>query len=189
MIRRLTYQDIDGVAQLHKQELSGFLPELGFKFLKKFYKATFTIPEIFIFVIKENDHICGFATGIPRTKGLYTKVIFTDVFGFGIILLRYFITHPASLVKFIKLLAYPGFSEDGPELLTIAIGKKYRGRGWGRKLFHKTVAEFRKKGIQYFRISVYDRLPSNGFYKKMGCRKEKSFEFLGEKMNYYSYSL
>lgn len=189
MIQRLQEKDIDEVAKLHKEELSGFLPELGFKFLKKFYKATFTIPEIFIFVIKENDHICGLVTGIPRTKGLYKKILFTDIFGFGILLMNYFITHPPSLVKFIKLLAYPGFSEDGPELLTIAIGKKYRGRGWGRKLFEMVRQEFHKMGITRFKISAYDRLPSNGFYKKMGCRKERSFEFLGEKMNYYSYSL
>lgn len=189
MIRRLRYQDINAVADLHKEELSGFLPELGFKFLKKFYSAALSIPEIFIYVAKENDHICGFVMGIPRTKGLYTKVIFTDVFGFVTILLRYFITHPTSLVKFIKLLAYPGFSEDGPELLTIAIGKKYRGRGFGRKLFEMVIQEFHKMGITRFKVSAYARLPSNGFYKKMGCKKETSFDFLGEKMNYYKYEI
>mgnify|MGYP001593933564 CR=1 FL=1 len=189
MIQKLQEKDIDEVAQLHKQELSGFLPELGIGFLKKFYKATLSVPEMFIFVIKANDHICGFVMGIPRTKGLYKKVILTDIFGFGILLMNYFITHPTSFMKYIKLLAYPGFSKDSPELLTIAIGKKYRGRGFGRKLFHKTVAEFRKKGIPYFRISAYDRLAANGFYKKMGCRKETSFEFLGEKMNYYRYEV
>lgn len=189
MIRRLTYQDIDEVAQLHKQELSGFLPELGIGFLKKFYVATLHIPEIFVYVAKANDHICGFVTGIPRTKGLYKKILSTDVFGFGILLMNYFITHPTSFLKCIKLLAYPGFSEDGPELLTIAIGKKWRGCGWGRKLFHKTVAEFHKMGISRFKISAYDRLPSNGFYKKMGCRLGTSFDFLGEKMNYYSYEV
>lgn len=189
MIQKLKLQDIDEVAKLHTQELSGFLPELGIGFLRVFYKATLSTAEIFTFVAKENDHICGFVSGISHTKGLYRKILLTDIFGFGSLLIHHFITHPHHFLTGIKLFTYPGFSQDGPELLTIAIGRKWQGRGWGRKLFQKVIQEFRKRGISYFRISVYDRLAANGFYKKMGCRKETSFAFLGEKMNYYKYEI
>lgn len=187
MIKDLTLIDISQVARIHKQELSGFLPELGEEFLKKFYQVSLDIPEMFTLVEKENEQVLGFVSGIESAKGLYKKVILKNPIGFGSLFLRYFITHPKKIVKMAKILSYPGFSDDSPELLTIAVKKDYQKRGIGKNLFRKTVEEFTKRKIKKFKISVYDRLTANGFYKKIGCKFENSFNFLGEKMNYYSY--
>ncbi len=189
MIQKLSKDDISQVARLHKTELSGFLPELGEDFLIKFYRATLTIPEVFTLVEKNNEQILGFITGITQVKGLYKKVILNNPLGFIILFLRYFIVHPENIVKTVKILSYPGFSSDIPELLTIAVGKEYQRRGIGRKLFKELVAEFKKRKVKKLLVSVYDRLPANMFYKKIGCRFEKSFPFLGEKMNYYSFRI
>lgn len=189
MIKQLSLSDVYQVACLHKQELSGFLPELGEAFLEKFYKVSLSLPEIFTLVEIENEQILGFVTGCTRTKGLYKKIIFKDIIGFATVFLNYFITHPGNLVKMVKILTYPGFTDDSPELLTIAIIGHRQRKGIGTKLFNGCVKEFRKRGIKKFRISVYDRLTANDFYKKIGCRFEKSFEFLEEKMNYYGYEV
>ncbi len=189
MIKSLIISDIPQVAKIHKQELSGFLPELGDEFLKKFYSVSLSTPEMFTLVEKKNEQILGFVSGIRSAKGLYHKVILKDLFGFGILFLRYIVTHPEKIVKMLKILTYPGFAMDSPELLTIAVKKEYQKQGIGKKLFHEVAKEFQKREIKRFKISVYDRLPANGFYKKIGCKFNSSFEFLGEKMNYYSFNI
>lgn len=189
MIKRLTNEDISQVARIHKNELFGFLPELGIQFLEKFYKESLTIPEMFTFVEKESDHILGFATGVFTAKGLYSKVISRDIIGFGFLLLSNIIVHPRNLIRMVKTLLYPGFSADIPELLTIAVIRTSQKKGIGRRLVKKIALTFHKKGIKQFRVSVYDRLPANGFYKKIGFTFDRSFSFLGERMNYYIYEI
>ena len=187
MIAKIKIDDIPQVVKIHRQELPGFLSELGEDFLKKFYDASLDIPEIFTLVEKENEQVLGFVTGATRVKGLYKEIIFRDVFSFIWLILNNLITHPKNIVKMAKILAYPGFAEDIPEILTIVVSKSHQGKGIGKKLWTEAVKEFQKRGFKKFRVSIYDRLPANEFYKKMGCRFEKSFQFLGEKMNYYLY--
>ncbi len=188
MIKNLSISDVEQVAKIHRRELSGFLSELGESFLEHFYKESLHIPEMFTLVEIENDQILGIASGITTVKGLYKKIISRDIIGFGIVFLSYFITHPIQIVKMVKTLSYPGFEEDIPELLIIAVSGEYQKKGIGKKLFHAVVEEFKNRKIKRFKISVYERLPANGFYKKIGCKFDSSFDFLGEKMNYYTFS-
>ena len=189
MIRKMESWDVDEIALIHERELSGFLPEIGQEFLKLFYEVSLALPLMFTFVETDGKRMRGFVSSIEKTKGLYKQVLLRRPVSFGFIFLKYFITHPQKLSKFIKILAYPGFSEDSAELLSIAVDKNHRRKGVGRGLFNKVHQEFKKRGIKKFKISVYDRLPANGFYLKIGCRKIASFDFLGEKMNYYEYSI
>ncbi len=181
--------DIHKVAELHQLELDGLLSELGIEFLEKFYRCSLSIPEMWTIVEKRNDHILGFVSGVTNVNGLNKKIILKDLWGFIILFLKIFITQPRLIVKTVKTLTYPGFSHDGPELLTMVVDKKHQKEGIGRNLFKKATSEFRRRGIKSFRISAYDRLPANGFYKHIGCTLESSFMFLGEKMNYYQYKI
>lgn len=189
MRKNYTETEIKQIATLHLRELSGFLPQLGQEFLEKFYRVALTCAQMFLFVEKEKDQIVGFVSGITTPKGLYKKIIFKDIIGFSFIFLKYFLIHPGQSIKFIKILLYPGFSENTPELLSIAISKDYQMRGIGRKLFYQTAKEFQRRGYSHFKISVYEKLAANGFYKKMNCNKIQSFEFLGQQMNYYLYRI
>lgn len=189
MISKLSNKDIPQVVKIHMDELHGFLSQLGEDFLYKFYQVSLSIPEMFTVVEKENEQILGFVSGASSTKGLYKKIISRDFLSFVSIFLRYFVTHPESIVKSLRTLTYPGFKDDGPELITIAVSRDRQRKGMGRKLFSEAVKEFKKRGFKKFRVSTYDKLSANDFYKKTGCIFEKSFEFLGEKMNYYSYKL
>lgn len=187
MIKEVTSEDIPQVAKIHKQELPGFLSELGEDFLKKFYEVSLDIPEMFTLVDIENEQVLGFITGTTKVKGLYKRVLLKDITSFIFLFSNNLFTHPQNIVKMAKTLSYPGFADDVPELLTIAVEKDCRNRGIGKKLFLQTAKEFQKRGYQKFRVSVYERLPANEFYKKIGCRFERSFLFQNEKMNYYSY--
>jgi len=50
MIKPLTDKKIDQVVNLHRNELSGFLPELGGEFLTKFYRASLETPDLVTYV-------------------------------------------------------------------------------------------------------------------------------------------
>lgn len=185
MIKPLENNYISDVARIHKQELSGFLPELGIDFLSEFYKTGLSIDEIFIFIDEDFGTVKGFVCNITEAEGLYKAIIFRSPIKFFLLFLKYFITHPQKIIKFLKIFAYPGFAEGGAELLSIAVDRKFQRKGIGRKLFRKSRQEFIKRGITKFRIGVYDRLSANEFYHKMDCRRVKSFDFMSEKMNYY----
>lgn len=189
MVSKLTEEDIKSVAHLHRQELKGFLPELGSDFLELLYRTSLEMPEMFTFTAKEDDKTTGFVSSIISTKGLYKKILYRHPIHVVMILLNHFITHPLNIIKFAKILTYPGFFENNAELLSIAVSDGHRLKGIGKRLFYSAVAEFKKRGINKFKISVYDRLAANGFYRKIGCRQISSFNFLGERMNYYEYKI
>lgn len=189
MIIKLTQSDVNEAAIIHKKELPGFLSELGSNFLKKFYIASISVPEVFTFIYKDKGIIKGLVTGTESSYGLNKKIIYQDIIGFGYEFISYFATHPKALVKMVNTTKYPGFQERFPELLSIAVSRNYQREGIGKMLFAALAREFKKRGIKQFKISAYDRLPSNGFYKKIGCRLDNSFDFLGEKMNYYIYNI
>lgn len=139
----------------------------------------FTLVEI------QNEQIQGFTTGTVRLKGLLLRIISQDIFGFIFLFLNMFFTHPFLLLGSVKTLAYPGFSQDVPELLTIAVKNHYQKRGIGKKLFQAISKEFHNRGIKNFQVSIYQRLPAGKFYEKMGCRKTGTFTFQSELMSYY----
>lgn len=187
MTSAVTKKDITQVVRIHQQELSGFLSDLGDDFLKKFYQTSLDIPEMHTIVEKENEQIIGFVTYATSVKGLYFRVVCKDILGFAWLFLKYFVTHIDKVIKVFQAFTYPGFREDIPELLTIVVDRNYQRRGIGRRLFAQVAKEIAKKGYREFKISTYERLPANGFYKKIGCKFDRSFHFLGEKMNYYLY--
>jgi len=189
VIQKLTHQDIDKAVKLYRRELPGLLAELGTGFLKKFYKVLLSLPDCWVFVEKEDEQILGLTSGILSVGGLYKTIFLRDILGFTSIFLGIFITRPVLLIKIIQMMLYPGFKSDIPELLTIVVDPRYRRKGMGRKLFMKIVAEFKKKGVKEFRISVYDYLPSYGFYQKIGCQKKTSFYIGRQKINYYLYKI
>jgi ribosomal protein S18 acetylase RimI-like enzyme len=189
MLSPLTKKDIPQVVRIHITQLPGFLSQLGEGFLQKYYIYSMNIPEVFTILEKKNGEILGLATGATSTEKLHIKIISHDYFGFGIEILKYFITHPKGILKIVKTISYPGLTENIPELLTIAVKSDHQKKGIGIRLFMEIAQNMKKKGSKKFLISVYDRLPANGFYKKIGCRFFKSFIFLGEKMNYYEYTI
>jgi ribosomal protein S18 acetylase RimI-like enzyme len=57
------------------------------------------------------------------------------------------------------------------ELLSIAIKKEFRGKGYAEGLYAELTNIFHSKGTGRFKIMVGESLvPANKFYKKMGAR-------------------
>src|SRR3990167_5413656 len=185
MIRLMKTEDTGDVAKIHAAEIPGFLPELGTDFLTLFYLSFLKIPGIIAFVSAEKGRINGYVAGIEKVKDLNRKIISADPWRFVLSILPPILLKPLRIIKLLKLLAYPGFSHKGPELLSLAVAGKFQKRGIGSILFKRLVKEFKERKIHQFRISAYDKLPANDFYEKMGCRLTDTFYFMGERMNYY----
>ncbi len=191
MIVPFKYEDIDEVVNIRYKELSsGLLSKLGKKFLYEYSKSLLKTPGIFVFVAKNNDRIVGFVSLTDEIERLHLRVIRNNFWGIFKALIEHLFLHPTSIGKIWETLSYSGFSNGGAELLSMAVDSSHQRKGWGKKIFQKVKREFRKKGIKYFRVSTYEKdIGANFFYKKMGCNLEKSFNFRGEKMNYYIYKV
>ena len=189
MIQKLRYQDIDQIVKLYRNELPGLMTEMGEAFLKKYYKVSLLIPDMWTYVEKQDEQILGLVSGIRSVNGLYKKIFFQDFFGFTFIFMSILITQPRLIVKIVKMMDYPGFTSDIPELLTIVVDNRYRRKGIGRKLFKRMVSEFKKNGIKEFRITAHANLPSLGFYQRVRCKKESSFNITGDELYYYKYKI
>lgn len=179
--------DIEEVAKIHIRELPGFQSILGLPFLRWYYQASRKLPHIFTFVAKENKEVVGLVSCSDNPKSLWLKMFILDPFGCMRIVIPSVALHPQRIRRLLSMLSYPGFSDGRPELLTLAVTKSHQRRGIGRKLVKEATNEFKRRGINTYVISTYDRLAANGFYKKIGCQLIETFNFLGEKMNYYTY--
>jgi len=189
MIRSLQEKDIHSVARIHRDELPGFLSTLGEEFLLEFYRTSMKLPFLFTYVDDEKGIITGFVSGVESVKGLNKQIVRANLFTFLLISLKVAIRNPLLIVKVMRVLAYPGFTHTDGELLSIAIDRKYQRKNIGKRLFREVTTEFRKRNIHTFLVSIYSDLPANGFYRKIGCKMDSSFAFMGKTMNYYRFTI
>ncbi|MFH1392113.1 MAG: GNAT family N-acetyltransferase [bacterium] len=163
-------KDATQIARIHKQEISqGFLSSLGEKFLAKLYEAIIKSPGAFVIVAKKNNQIIGFISGCANTKKFYRYFVKRYFFQALFILLLKI----QNLKKILETLKYSQENKNLPkaELLTIAVIKKYQGRGIAQKLFKKFFQEMRRKKITKFKVIVGENLiRANRFYEKSGFR-------------------
>jgi len=182
-------EDAARVAQIHFQEITGFLPSLGADFLRKFYLNSLKVPGFIAFVAIDEGRVFAFITACRVSKNFSRLAVSQDPSGFFFSLITVLLKNPLKIINLVRLLSYRGFARKGAELISLAVDKKYRRRGTGRSLFKRLVKELRQSNINSFHISVYDGMKANSFYRKMNCRLSDSFNFLGKKMNDYRYGL
>lgn len=187
-ISGLQQSEVESVANIHIQELTGFQSILGLPFLRWYYRTSLELPHLFTFIAKDDTKPVGIVTCCENPKSLWLKLFLLDPFGCIHVIIPAVLRKPHTLGRLFSMLSYPGFSKGKPELLTLAVDEAHQRLGIGRKLVTEGAKEFKKRGIRTFIISTYARLPANGFYKKIGCRLIETFTFMGEKMNYYEYS-
>jgi ribosomal-protein-alanine N-acetyltransferase len=68
---------------------------------------------------------------------------------------------------------------DEEELLLIAVGPRYRGRGVGTALMERFIAEAEARGATRLFLEMRDGNPADSLYRRAG------FEPIGRRRNYY----
>lgn len=176
--RRTRYRQ---VAELHVRCLDrSFLATLGVGFLTLMYQAIDESDSSTLLVHEEADTIVGFVTGGIGMGSIYRRMLRNPLrLGLG---LAPVLVRPAKLRRVFEILRYSGdggLAADLPdaELLSIAVAPEWRGRAIADALYRRLQEDFRRRGIDAFRIVVGSALaPAHRFYVRMGAQRVADIE-------------
>lgn len=182
------------VAAIHAAEINeGFLALLGPGFLELMYQAIDESPGSVLFVEMADDRVVGFVAGTRDMGPIYRRMMRNWVrLGFALLpsLVR-----PHRVWRILEILRYgggDGAAELPPhELLSIAVDRRWRGKGVAPALYQRLAAHFREAGADGFRIAVGDVLDTpHHFYRKMGAVPAAKIEVhRGQTSTIYVHSL
>jgi len=158
------------IAKIHQEEIKkGFLSSLKVIFLCKFYEAIINSRCGICIIIKKDNEIIGFITGVTDINIFY-KYFFKNYFFslISIILLRAF--NFSVISKVIEIIFYPKKTKDLPkaELISFAVKNKFQSQGLGTQLLQKFIIEMKNRQINIFKVLVGKKLRAVSFYKKNG---------------------
>ena len=178
------------VAALHAEGIaSGFLASLGQGFLTQLYAAIPACPAGFGFVaLDEAGDVQGFIACASSTGTLYKQSLRRRFLPMAWPLLR-FMLRPSVIKRMINTLRYPaevGDAVPAAELLSIVITPALRGQGAGKALVAAATDEFRRRGIDRYKVAVWDQNEgANAFYKSCGFEFALAREHHGLGMHLY----
>lgn len=177
-------EDAPAMAKIHKAEIGkGFLSSLPNAFLENFYIALVESRSSFCIVVKENNQVVGFVSGVIDLNKFYRYFLAHYFFQSFFILLPKILS---SFKKIVETLLYPKKEESLPkaELLVIAIKQEFWGKGLGKSLLEVFLAEMKKRNVEIFKVVVGEQLiPAIKFYEKNGFRFLKSISIHGNALS------
>ena len=176
-------------ADLHIRGIStGFLSSLGRVFLKQIYKALPRCPAGFGYVWEDHGRVLGFIACAESTGRLYKQSLLRRGILMALPLVR-FMFRWSVIKRLWQTLRYPaevGADVPAAELLSIAVDESTRGKGVGKRLVATAVDEFRRRGIDRFKVAVWaGNETANAFYERCGFELALQCEHHGLPMNVY----
>lgn len=178
------------IAQLHIQGIStGFISSLGIDFVTALYKATAKDKYSFGFVAEENERVLGFVAFTANLNKLYKSVILKKSWRLALLLVGKMFSLK-QIKKVFETLFYPSrikkLELPAAELLSIVVAPESQGKGLGRQLLQKGLAECAKRGIEKVKVLVgADNKPANKLYLKCGFQVAGQIENHGIISNIY----
>lgn len=189
-VTELQAKDIPEIISIHSKELSGFLVTLGDDFLRLFYEVSLSVAGLKTIVFRKEGKIAGFSTVTASTKGLYLRIVRTELSAFSLLFLKLLLRSPKKFIFLLMALTYSGFSVQGAELLSLAVAAPYQRQGIGKILFRESSKKVQEMGKKQFKISAYaSNANAYHFYTSMGCTVVGAFPFMNKKMVYYEYNI
>jgi GNAT superfamily N-acetyltransferase len=170
--------DAVAIANFHKIGIpTGFLSKQSIDFLEDLY--LYLIENEIVYVVKDKNKVIGFISATVNTNGLYKRFLIKNV----VILIKFAIKNIFS-IQFIKksletfLAPKKTKIEDNniPELLSIVVDERHKGRGIGKKMIEIYEEELLKIGYNKYRVVVGSKLDANQFYLNSGFVLNKEFE-------------
>ena len=181
----LTSADASEIAKIHMQALNGdFLPSLGLNFLKTFYSGVVDKRNVHGFAFRVDGKIYGFVVGTTDSRTFFKEAIKSKFASLLIFLLIGLVKRPANIKNIFETFLYPK-KEKGlkAELVVIAVGRRYRGLGIGKKLTKELEKVFVQKNIKKYKVTVHADKAAVNFYEHLGYSRKSSFS-LYDKMWY-----
>ncbi|MCD6175442.1 MAG: GNAT family N-acetyltransferase, partial [Planctomycetes bacterium] len=190
MIKPLKKEHAVQVARLHIIGIpTGFISSLGEKFMSALYESIAQSPYGFGLVEEIDGKVVGFVAFTTNLKGLYKSIMKKSLFRFGFLLFGKLFSF-RTIKKILETLFYPSRVETQglpkAELLSIAVAESGRGKGVGKQLVQRGLAECRSRGILKVKVLVADfNEPANTLYQKTGFKVTAQIENHGIVSNVY----
>jgi ribosomal protein S18 acetylase RimI-like enzyme len=173
---------LNEVAKLHMEYIkSGFMSQLGERFLKCFYRTISISESSYLAVfINEKNEVCGFISGtvslLNLKKDFKKKCKLTIVSSF----LKLFFT-PVKILNFFESYKYASLEPikitTNSELISIVVKQDCRNKGIAKALYKSLIHFFKEKKVKKFKILVGSNLKeAQKFYEKMGAEKKGDIE-------------
>jgi len=177
-------------AKLHMYGIStGFISSLGIDFVTALYEAIAQSKSSFGFVAQENNSVLGFVAFTTNINKLYKSVIARSGLKFAFLLAGKMFSLQ-KIRKVLETLFYPSrikkLELPAAELLSIVVAPESQGKGLGRQLLQKGLAECEKRNIDKVKVLVgADNEPANKLYLRCGFEPVSQMDNHGILSNIY----
>ena len=169
IVRPALARDARRVAELHVTRITtGFLAQLGPRFLHLLYRRAATSPHAFVLVAEEDEQVAGFVAGASHVGRFYRSFLVRDGLAAAVVAAPRLARSPR---KVVETLRYPAATNDlpGAEILATAVDTPFARRGIGRCLVEAGVAEFVRQGISAAKVVAgRDNTAAIGLYERCG---------------------
>lgn len=145
------------MAGLHVAEIpEGFLTSLGRPMLVRLYRALVCASDAFVFAAWEGEQLLGFICCATNTRRVYRHVLIRSSFRLAPAITRRAFSWQ-TLMRCWETFRYPAkrrTSGDYPaaEILNFCVARQAQGRGVGRLLFARAMAEYGHRGVRRIKI-------------------------------------
>ena len=150
-IRPATDADLAAVATLHADRIvEGFLSSLGTGFLRRLYRRVLRSEGGFVLVAAD-PAVQGFVAGVPDVGALYREFLLRDGIVAGAVAAPKLFR---ALPRVVETLRYPATTGELPdaEILAVAVGAEWGGRGIGRELVRTAIGAFVAAGVHEAKV-------------------------------------
>ena len=193
VIRSFTAGDVQAAARLHAAQLPhGFFPRLGPRFLREYYRSFIASPFACAFVAGPSGQVEGLVVGVLQPREHKRWLLRRRALRLALVGLVSLLMRPRMWTLFLRdrLPRYwqavrdwrsAGPVEDGkggsssPPTATLAhivIRAEVRGRGVGKALTERFVAQAREAGVEVVRATTMDGpAGATGFYERHGWQR------------------
>lgn len=180
-IRNIIKKDLDKVVFIHQNAFpDSFLTTLGYNFLKTYYSILLSDCETTFVGYYIKDDLAGFCSVANTSNGYNKRLIKYNFFQFtwlGLILL---FSNPNSIVRLKNNLDKKSSENDNgdySEIMSIAVSKKYQGKGIGKKMLFFIEKKLKENNFNKISLTTdyYDNELAIKFYKKNGYKVLSDF--------------
>jgi ribosomal protein S18 acetylase RimI-like enzyme len=192
MVIEMELDHIPQVVAVHMASFMGFfLTFLGERFLKIYYSSIIKDHDGVALVYLDAGKVVGFVVGLINPSEVYSRLLKTNWYRFGIASLPAVLKKPQSLFRILRGSAKPNQTPKGreyAELASIAVLPGKQNRGIGKALQERFVYELsmRKVKFLYLLTDAQNNDQVNKLYLNYGFVLRNTFETAeGRLMNEY----
>lgn len=171
-IRRARIEDVPTMARLHAEVLpTGFMVELGDRFLRRVFRAHVTDPDAISIVAERDGEVIGYAAGVLSTPAFRRRFLLRHGIPAGVAAIPRLL-RPGTLRRILENTSYPEKTQGFPDAEWTLVGVR-RGTppGLGPEMGREILRGLAERGAEEIKGYVAsDNRAMNAMVRRMGFR-------------------